>query len=174
MAAVFTRYKQNQELLPAGLSLRVVLAEPILAKNARVGDVVSARLESAVRLSPELQIAAGSLLKGRIRQFARLDDPPNTYLVGIAFSELEGIDRSYRFFAELFGMEPLRGVQSEIFRSSDVTVSLGTKAMGTMTTTVSESMLVYAIPGAATFFLSDTPSLPKGFRMTWRTVKMSR
>jgi hypothetical protein len=173
-AAVFTRYKQSLELLPAGLILRVVLAEPIMAKNARVGDSISARLESAVRFSPELQIPAGALLKGRIREFALLDDPPNTYQVGIAFSELEWAERSYRFFAELFGMEPLRGVESEIVQSHAVTKQLGTTGMGTMTNITGESMFSYAIPGAATFFLRDTPALPKGFRMTWRTMKMSR
>jgi hypothetical protein len=173
-AAVFTRYKQNMESLPAGLILRIVLTEPILAKNARVGDSISARLESAVRFSPELQIPAGVLLKGRIREFARLDDPPNTYQVGIAFSELEWAERSYRFFAELFGMDPLRGVESEIFRSSAVTMPLGTTAMGKMTKITGESMFGYPIPGAATFFLRDTPALPRGFRMTWRTMKMSR
>jgi hypothetical protein len=173
-AAVFTLYKQSLELLPAGLILRVVLTEPIMAKNARVGDSISARLESAVRFSPELQIPAGALLKGRIREFARLDDPPNTYQVGIAFSELEWAERSYRFFAELFGMEPLRGVESEIVRSRAVTKPLGTTGMGTMTNITGESMFGYPIPGAATFFLRDTPALPKGFRMTWRTVKMSR
>jgi hypothetical protein len=36
------------------------------------------------------------------------DDPLNTYLVGLALSELDAIERSCRFFAELFGMEPLR------------------------------------------------------------------
>jgi hypothetical protein len=173
MAAVLTRYKQNLELLPANLTLPVALTEPIVAKNARVGDLVTARLESAVQFSREHKIPAGSLLTGRIRQFARLDDPPNSYLVGLAFSELEGIERSYRFFAELFGMEPLPGVQSKIFRSRDVIVPLGTNAMGRMNTTTGETISSNAIPGTATFFLTGgTPSLPRGFRMTWRTVKV--
>jgi hypothetical protein len=171
MRAVFTRYKQQEGLLPAGLSLRVVLAEPIVAKNARVGDLINARLESPVRFSPELTIPPGALLKGRIRQFARLDDPPNTYLVGLAFSELEWGERSCRFFAGLVGMDPLPGIQSEIFRSNDIYRDL---PMGTMRITTGDTLFGYAVPGAAAFFLSDVPGLPKGFRMTWRTTKMSR
>jgi hypothetical protein len=171
IAAALTRYKEKEGLLPAGLNLRVALAEPVVAKNARVGDSIGARLELAVRLSPELEIPAGALLKGRIRQFSKVDDPPNTYQVGIAFSELEWGKRSYRFFAELVGMEPLPGIQPELSRSEGT--SAGSVA-GTLQITRYETTVGYAIPGAAVFFLSDTPSLPKGFRMTWRTTEVGR
>jgi hypothetical protein len=173
-AAVLTHYKEKQDRLPEGLALRVALTEPIVARTARVGDAVVARLESAVRVSPEAQIAAGAVLQGRIRQFAQLDDPPNTYQVGIAFSELAGADRSYRFFAELFGMDSLPGVQSDVVRTRELNVPLGTSAMGVMKTISGDRLTGYSIPGAVTFFLTDAPGLPKGFRMTWRTTKMSR
>ncbi len=171
MAAMLSRYKQSEGSLPAGLNLRVVLAEPVIAKTARVGDRIHARLESALRSSPELEIPAGAMLTGRIREFARVDDPPNTYLVEIGFSELEWGEKSYRFFAELVGMQPLPGIQSEISRSREI----GRDSLpGKTSFTTSESTFGYAVPGAAAFFLSDTPSIPKGFRMTWRTTKISR
>jgi hypothetical protein len=100
------------------------------------------------------------------------DDPLNTYLVGLAFSKLDAIKRSCRFFAELFGMEPLPEVQSKIFRSRDVIVPLGTNPAGRMNTTTGETISSDAIPGTATFFLTGIPSLPKCLPMTWRTVKM--
>jgi hypothetical protein len=177
MVNILTSYKKQQGMLPAGVILRVALDEPIVARNAGVGDSVSARLESAIRVSPDLVIPAGSILRGRIRQFDRLDNPPNTYLVGLAFSELEWGAQRYRFFGALDYMEPRAGISAELSAGigSSGGMGIGTRRwIENSPATESESLVGASIPGAAVFFLSNTAAVPKGFRMVWKTMKMGR
>ena len=177
MKTILTTYKKQQAMMPPGVILRVALDQPIEARNARVGDSVSARLESEVRVSPDLFIPAGSILRGRIRQFEKLDDPPNTYAVGLAFSELEQGEQRYRFFAELENMEPRAGISTEITSAPAQSSGMGFSLKRTIENSPvmqSESMVAASIPGAAVFFLTGTEAIPKGFRMVWKTSKTSR
>jgi hypothetical protein len=80
-------------MLPCGLKLQIALKEAILTLSARVGDLVTAQLESPARVSPGVLIPRGVVRKGRIRQFEKMDDPPNTFRIGLAFSELESAER---------------------------------------------------------------------------------
>ena len=171
-AAVFTRYKQAEGFLPAGLTLKLALLNPIDATTARVGDSITARLESTVRSSTDFEILKGAVFNGRVRQFEKLNDPPNTYLVEISFSGVECGDRNYRFFAELLGMESLPGIHSARTHNQQ-TMNFHSEHGGTGIVH-NESTISYSIPGAAVFFLSDTPSLPKGFSTSWRTTQAPR
>ena len=171
MADTLTRYKRQMGTLPAGVNLLVGLQEPIGIHTARVGDPVTARLEQTVKISPGLSVPAGSILRGRIRQFERLEQPANTFQVGIAFAELESEQVTYRFFAEMIGMEPLPGISSQLTTNRS---RFSASMAGSIQSMSGETVVPIAIPGAAVFFLSDTPFIPKGFRMTWRTSKMAR
>ena len=169
-AAAFTQHKKEQGSLPAGLNLKIELAQPVVARTAHVGDEVQATLASDIKLNGGVTVPEGSLLKGRIRRFENIDDPPNTYLVGIEFSDLEVRGRSYRFLAELEDQEALQGISTELSKTSETWMNSG--IAGTSMTT--ERLIGTAIPGAAVFFLSNTAVLPKGFRMTWRTKEFER
>ncbi len=170
-AAALTQYKQQEAVLPPGLILPVTLDEPVLAKSARVGDLISARLTSAVRCSPELEIPSGALLKGRIREFTLLDDPPDTYMVAFEFSELNLGDRSFRFFADLVDTASIPGIQFRVVQSR---VTGLRSFAGGMEMTSNETTPAYVIPGTAVFYLQGTTAVPKGFQMRWRTTHVSR
>ena len=156
MASTLTGYQESKGVLPPNLTLRVALTEPVTVRTARVGDLVTARLESPVQLSSVETIPAGAILKGRLRQFASLDEPPRSYEVGLAFSELVYRGRSYDFFAELSCMEELPGIKSELPRDA------------------TSVLLSLKIPGSVSFFLSGRTELPEGFRMTWKTRVLRR
>jgi hypothetical protein len=177
MKTILTAYKKHQAIMPPGVVLRVALDQAIEARNARVGDSVNARLESEVRVSQDLVIPAGSILRGRIRQFEKFDDSPNTYVVGLAFSELEWGEQRYRFFAELENMEPRAGISKEITSAPAQSSGMGFSLKRTIENSPvmqSESMVAASIPGAAVFFLTGTEAIPKGFRMTWKTRARQR
>ena len=151
-------------LLPPGLILHLELSEQIETRDAHVGDPINAMLRHAVQVSSEIKIPAGANLRGRIRQFEKLDDPPNSFRMGVEFSELEWGEKNYRFFANLEGMQSLPGVSSELTNIADKQGSLQGVGIARAEVLTGEK-----IPGAASFFLWGMSSLPKGFQMMWKT-----
>ena len=88
-------------------------------------------------------------------------------LVGLEFDELRWQGQVARFFANLYSMQPTSGIDTML--SGETTTS---HLFGRTSTTLTTAT-VTAIPGVASFFLtSPAKTLPKGFRMTWRTQEI--
>lgn len=174
-AAVLNQYKSQQPLIPPGVTLRLRLNEPLLARDAMVGQLVTATLESAVKISPSLSLRQGSLCRGRVRRFERLDYPPNTYIVGFSFAELDADGKIYRLAAELKSMQRLEGIRAEISRTRSGPLGIGIspgRKLGSTPGPDNDYQAAPVMPGAAVFFLTDSDSVPKGLPMIWRTTKI--
>lgn len=163
---VVTQYESNRGILPPGLTLRIRLQSPVHADHARVGDAVEAALDSALKISTETIAPKDSIARGHVREFTKLEDPPDTWAVGLEFDELDWPGHSYAFLAEITGMQRLAGFSNKIYHrfSSTSDPMIGSSYSGTR-----ENFWSTEIPGSATFFLQNNRELPVGFQMTWRT-----
>lgn len=166
------QYEEKREFLPGGLTIPVTLATTISSVNARIGDPIEGVLDKAVRISSGLTAPRGAELKGRIREFDRLADLPNSFIVGLEFDELKWPGHSFSFFAEPVSLEPIHGVASIAFVGSTRSGQMGPGGLWTASTT--ERIWASAIPGAATFLLQDSSVLSKGFRILWHTKKVAK
>jgi hypothetical protein len=174
-ATVLNEYKHQQPVISSGLTLRLQLNEQLSARDVIVGKLITARLESTIKISPGRTLPEGSILRGRVRRFEKLDDPPNTYLVGLSFAEMDVDGQTYRLSAELKSMERLAGIRTEISRSRNESIAIGIspgRKVGRSPAAENDDLAAPVMPGAAVFFLTNTESIPKGFRMIWRTTKV--
>jgi hypothetical protein len=170
LSQALTQYESHRGMLPAGLTLRISLQTPVIASSAKAGDDIAARLDEPLKISAKITAPRGSILRGHVRQSEKLDDPPRTFVVGLAFDELEWPGHSYAFLAETTGTQPLVGLSNRIYRGSSRTASPFSGAPYFATT---EAFSLTDIPGVATFFLQGALTLPAGFQMTWRTTKLT-
>lgn len=166
------QYEGTREILPAGLSIPMTLTTPINATNARIGDLILASLDKDVRVSPQLTAPRGAVLKGRIREFDRVADAPNSFTVGLEFDELDWPGHAFSFFADVTSMEPVHGLAPVLFSGNTRTSNM--LGGGVMTTGVTEMISASPIPGTATFFFQNASVLPEGFHMVWRTKKIAK
>lgn len=162
-------YEAHREALPAGLELPITLETAIRAGTAKLGDALTAHLDKAVKISPQSIVPRGTLVKGRIREFVKLNDPPETYQIGLEFNELDWPGHAGVFFGEASSIQPLAGLSTFIAQGSSRSV---TTLAGLETTSSTERMAPAAVPGVATFFLSNFQGTPKGFKMVWKTHKV--
>jgi hypothetical protein len=165
------RYESNRALLPAGLMLKMSLKTPVRAAVAKVGDRIEARLNYPVKISAKTIAPSGSIVSGHIREFEKLHDPPDTFVVGLEFDTLEWQERSYTFLAELIRMQQLPGLTGGISRYSS---RISNSSVGTMYLDTRETFSLITIPGTVTFFLQNASDLPTGFQMIWRTQNLKR
>jgi hypothetical protein len=166
------RYEAEKEVIPGGVVLGISLETPVHANNTVVGNRVDAVLDAPVKIPTHEVIPKGATLKGRVRQFERLEDPPNTFMVGLEFDELTWPGHSATFFASLLSLRSAPGVTSVLSNTREVRSSFGV-FQG------SRSIIEYTrpitIPGVASFYLQGPgATLPKGFRMLWRTEDVAR
>jgi len=172
LTKTIAHYEAQREILPGGLMFSVQLQTPIQAGKTIVGDAVSAVLESPVKPPGREVIPKGAVLTGRIREFESLGDPPNTFVVGLEFDELTWPGHSAAFLAKLFSMQPVPGIELTL-SSEHVQKTISGGFQGNRTTV--ESIVPVAIPGVATIFPQGAgASLPKDFRMDWRTQEVGR
>jgi hypothetical protein len=160
------RYEAHRLQLPAGLKLRIALATRIQTNTAKIGDLVHGRLERAVKISPELTIPRGSVIEGRVRELKTLSDPPNTRELGISFDEIDWPGYAGIFFGNPIQIEQIAGLSKFLSKS---TRQNRTTIIGALMNTTTEQIWPDEIPGVATFFLTGSRVVPKGFRMIWRT-----
>jgi hypothetical protein len=72
-------------------------------------------------------------------------------------------------------MERLAGIRTEISRSRNESIAIGIspgRKVGRSPAAENDDLAAPVMPGAAVFFLTNTESIPKGFRMIWRTTKV--
>ncbi|MGH9582002.1 MAG: hypothetical protein ACRD4O_03580, partial [Bryobacteraceae bacterium] len=167
LATEVKTFETHRETLPAGINLRMTLETPIYINRVKLGDPIIARLNKALRVSSDLTIPRDARVKGRIRQFRELTDPPNTREIGISFDEIDWPGHAGIFFAEPVQIEKIAGLSRSI--SKEISGGRIDTTAGLLTGSTTENIWAHQIPGVATFFLTGTQVIPKGFRMTWRT-----
>jgi hypothetical protein len=161
-------YEAKREILPSGLMVSISLQTPVRTDSI-IGDPVSAVLERPIKVSTAEIIPKGAILRGRVRKFQSLEDFRNTFVVGLEFDELAWPGHSASFLASLSSMQEIPGIASEL-TSQHVEQIFEGSFQGNRTTL--ETFTTAAIPGVASFFLQGPgASLPKGLRMTWRTLE---
>jgi hypothetical protein len=167
LTKVIGRYEAEREIMPGGLVLGVSLETPVHANSTVVGDRVIAVLDAAVKTPMRETIPKGATLNGRVREFEKLEDPPNTFMVGLEFDELIWPGHTASFFASLLSLQSTPGVMP--FLSSGREIRSGFGAFQGNQGVIKYTSPI-AIPGVASFFLQGAgATLPKGFRTLWRT-----
>lgn len=81
-------YEAHRSVVPAGVEIPVTMESEIRGDTAKVGDLITARLNRDVKISPELTAPRGAVVKGRIRELLQIQDPPDTRQVGLEFNEM--------------------------------------------------------------------------------------
>jgi hypothetical protein len=160
------KYEADRVALPPGLHLQLKLETNIRMDTAKLGDTIFARLEKPVKMSDQLTVPSGALVKGRIRELASLQDPTNTYQVGLEFNELDWPGHSGIFFAEAIDIQALAGIKTSLVRGAIRYSHIG---IGEVTSSSTEEIRPIEMPGVAIFFVSNSLVIPKGLQMTWRT-----
>lgn len=168
LAKAVAGYEEHRTALPAGLYLFITLQSEIHAGRVKIGDAITGRLDKPVKISPEIIAPGGAIVKGRVREFRQLQDPPNTFEVGLAFDELAWPTHIASFFAEAVSMEQEDGLSTFISRGTSR--SMETVA-GVLTNSMTQNVWPSEMPGVATFFLTGTESVPKGFQIRLRTLR---
>lgn len=87
--------------LPAGLAVETRLVEPIDSEQAATGDLVTARVTSAVKREGKIVVPKGAILQGRLRRLERAMSPRTYYFLELEFSELEWAEGRTKWQAEL-------------------------------------------------------------------------
>ena len=140
--------------LPRDLIVTVGLETPIQLAHARIGDAISAVLDSDLKQKGRLIAPKGAVISGRVRLMQR---EKSGYTVGLEFTDMTLEHGHSRFLAKLVNVDS-RYAQSdaapEPTRGSGIHLDLP-----------------MALPGVATFFVPDrVTELPKGLRMQWKTA----
>ena len=150
--------------IPAGVTISVRLQTPVLRESAKIGDALTAVLDSDVKHNGQLIAPKGAVISGRLRIFQKEKE---AYAVGLEFTDLTFENKHARWFAKLvsvdskFAQQELRGTQKSAAFSGPVPV----------VTRQSPPEL----SGVATFFIAPgAAQLPRGMLMIWRTEALSK
>ncbi|HXF25894.1 MAG TPA: hypothetical protein VN610_01405 [Bryobacteraceae bacterium] len=164
--------------VPPGLTFDVHLHNVVNFASSRIGDPVTAIIENDINSRKHLLAPRGAALTGRLRLLTRSLDPASPLIVGLEFTDIDftdasGIRHHAPFYALLTGISPLPGISREI--SDSKTFRQDLLNLGFMETRNSGALDPPALPGVGTFFAEPpATSLPKGFAMSWVTVRLDR
>jgi hypothetical protein len=147
-----------ETVLPPDLIVTVSLEAPIHLDRARIGEDISAVLDSDLRQKGPLIAPKGAVISGRVRLVQR---EKSGYTVGLEFTDLSFEKSHARFFAKLIHVDS-RYAQHEAApepgHSSGIQLDLP-----------------MALPGVATFFVPNRiTELPKGMLMQWKTMAVGK
>ncbi len=87
--------------IPSGRSLSLALTAPIDTDTAAAGDIVTARLRKAVRISKELQAPAGATVQLRLVQMRHVLDNPSGFVLSLLAERLEWQGISLPLYASI-------------------------------------------------------------------------
>jgi hypothetical protein len=150
------------EAVPPFLQVTLELATPVTDKDS-VGTLIQAKISGDVIRKNKIVVPDGSPVRGRIRRLERYQTG-NEFIVGLEFSEVEVGGVSLRFYADLVRTDRTPGIRPVLSSERLVVGSSGGVQK------MSETITLPDLPGVAQFFVQGkTLSLPKGFRMVWRT-----
>jgi hypothetical protein len=91
----------NRVELPAGLMLTVGLETALDLETARVGDLISGKVQAGVKHKDGVIVPKGALVTGRLRRLEKYTDESPYFVVGLEFTEVKFPGNRARFFAEL-------------------------------------------------------------------------
>jgi hypothetical protein len=147
--------------IPALLRITVQLTSPISDQDA-VGTLIEGRVSEDVLHKGRILIPTGSAVRGRIRRLERYQGGA-TYIVGLEFTEVETRDGFLPFYADLLRIDKNPRIQPALSERVLVADTAGVHAR-------EETITLPELPGVASFFVTGaTFTLPRDFRMVWRT-----
>jgi hypothetical protein len=152
---------------PAGLLIPIVLSSPI-TEHMSVGELLQGRVAGNIRFKGTILIPDGSPARGRIRRLERHSDAGAYFIVGLEFTNIEGMKSTILFDADLREVDRMPGVEWIIGNSS--LHSRRFPGGGRVDVSTTENVLRDELPGVGLFFVrGGTFTLPLGFRMLWKT-----
>jgi len=164
--------------LPPGVALELRLETAIDSARTGVGESITARLASDAVHKKKVLIPAGAVVKGRLRRLEKSSELKPHFVVGLEFMSIENEKVRGRFFGVLEEVQQVGGLartlkastsKSTNFSGGDVTQGFRVEAGS------SEILNLREIPGVGSFFmLGEAFKLPKGMKMTWRTVELPK
>jgi len=176
--------------LPGGLQIVVKLRSRISGDMA-VGTLIDGTVAANVPAKGAVVIAAGSVVRGRVRRLERYTDPFPYFVVALEFTEIELQGIRYSFYADLMEIESAPGVEQTLVLDSALRVKntpskelsntlprdiVKAPDTGEIVTDdrevkrIRETLFLPSLPGVASFFLKGGKlDLPPGFRTVWKT-----
>jgi len=79
--------------IPLGAVLELELQTPISSESSAIGDPLILRLKRPVKANGELIFDKGTLVRGRLTMFRKIEDDGNGYLVGVKLLEVDSASR---------------------------------------------------------------------------------
>ncbi|HEV3330038.1 MAG TPA: hypothetical protein VG096_03590 [Bryobacteraceae bacterium] len=152
--------------LPEGLQIAVKLRSRLSGDTA-VGTLIEGVVADNVPAKHAV-IPAGSPVRGRVRRMERYTEPFPYFIIGLEFTEVEVEGIRHLFYADL--VEINRTPRVDLTLNIQDTATTETNAAGVLTRKSKESILLYNLPGVATFFYRGAKlDLPQDFRTVWKT-----
>jgi len=154
--------------VPPFLRMNLHLTTPITNKD-EVGRPIEARVSGDVVNKGTIVVRNGSLVRGRIRRLEHYRGTGGAdYIVGIEFTEVEGVQGPLRFYADLVSMDKRPEIRPSLSERVLVKSTVGFEPE-------TQTIVIPELPGVASFFVRGTPfTLPAGFGMVWRTRGLIR
>jgi hypothetical protein len=151
------------ESVPANLMAIVSLSTPINSNDA-VGQLIEGKMVGSLTRKGVVVVPDGAAVHGRIRRLERYQgSDPDTFIVGLEFTEVETPGGLVPFYADLLRMDPVRGVKP-LLSHTVVVHNIGSDL------TTRETVTLPELPGVASFFVSGNAfTLAAGLRTVWRT-----
>ena len=87
--------------LPADLMLTVALETALDLETARVGDLISGKIQADVKHKGGVIVPKGAKVSGRLRRLEKYTDESPYFVVGLEYTEMDFPGNRARFFAEL-------------------------------------------------------------------------
>jgi hypothetical protein len=151
--------------VPAFLPVTLLLTTPI-SDQTPVGTLIEATVSGDVRHKGKVVIADGATARGRVRRLERfLEDSARQYLVGFEFTEVDTPAGSLRFYADFLRID----------KNSRIRPAAERVPVRGVVPNREQIILLPALPGVASFFVDGKSfTIPKGFRIMWRTRGLIR
>jgi hypothetical protein len=161
--------------IPANLRIPVVLTAEVDSSASMVGDPIEAMVTADVRQRGRgIVVPKGAALHGRLRRMDFETGPPEHFLIGLEFMDLEFSGCHARFLGRLDRLDPqTSGLRWLI--DSPVRVRKEKTGHGIDVITSGTAYRIPAIPGVGVFFMEGSSfRLPKGMAMSWVTEDIAR
>jgi hypothetical protein len=159
--------------VPRDLRLTVALSTGVDSKKAAVGDPIEAVVTADVFQKRHLVIPKGAVLRGRLRRMDAQEGPPEHFVVGLEFTDLEYPGYHARFFGMLSRVESqVPGFQ---WLLDSVKVKKTRTGRGIEIVTSGTTYWSPEVPGVGAFLMEGTSFLlPRGMAMTWVTEDVEK
>ena len=163
----------KETTIPANLRVAIALTTEVNSQTAAVGDLIEAVVTSEVTQKNRTIVPKGAVLRGRLRRMDLRAGPPDQFVVGLEFMDLESPGHHARFLGRLERVD----TQVPGFHSlmDFMHVKQKPTAWGVEVVTSGTAYRIPAIPGVGVFFIEGSSfRLPKGMAMTWVTEEVAR